>query len=756
MKKTLLDLRPLWFILLGFLLLATSYSVVNPLHEGTDELRHYRFVRYLVQHKSLPVQGLEPCRSQSHHPPLFYLVGAILTAPINTGRDVCHTPEANPFWGYRYWEIGRDNKNMYLHGVDEAFPWHGEALAARVVRFFNVLLGAITVVLTYLTARTIWPQNKATAGGAAAFLAFSPMFLYMSGTINNDVIAALSGAAVIYTSARLLHDPQGLSRQWGVICGAVYALALMSKFSLAPVVVIFELVFLLAAWPKKQWRLWLEVNLLLVFTAGLLAGWWFVRNYQIYGDPTGFKEVTELWGVRTPSESVGLVFLELPNAWSSLWGRFGFGQIPLPQLFYSLMWWLTLGAAAGLVLISGRTVYQQRRVNFTPTGLSLCVLALMVALFFAVLFAYMLVSPAGAMGRFFFPALPSLSILLFAGLAMFVGRLKSSFLAQTQGGLSLFAGGVQVVMAGVALWALVGYLAPAYARPPAWEPTAVFTPAGVQFDQMVKLQGYNLKSPTITPGETIELELFWEVLNQPIGNFWLFVHFTDEVGTMVTQRDTHPGLGNFPSSQWLPGDKFIDTVWLPIPETAYPGRGTLTIGLYAPNSYRLGITDAQNQFVGDALLIAEIPIHPKKGDFPNQQDYNFEQQALFLGYEYQNRVVPAGETTDLTIYWQLLAQNNTHLRTEIWVIKEDQSYQWSITEEWGKKWPQQSPHQSVSATYSLVAPPQTPAGVYLVQVRLFDIFTSNPLNLVAEDGHWIDNHIQLAKIVVPPSSQPHP
>ena len=143
---------PLVTILIAFLLLGLAYSAINPLHEATDELRHYRFIQHLIQRRALPVQGETSglaCTIQGHHPPLFYASAALLTFWIDTGRDVCAEPPTNPFWAYRYWEVGRDNKNQYLHGPDEAFPWRGEALAAHLARVVNLLFGALTVWLTW-------------------------------------------------------------------------------------------------------------------------------------------------------------------------------------------------------------------------------------------------------------------------------------------------------------------------------------------------------------------------------------------------------------------------------------------------------------------------------------------------------------------------------------------------------------------------------------------------------------------------------
>ncbi len=129
-------------IVLLFIVLSLAYSVANPLHEATDELRHYRFVQHIVQRHALPEQGKVGCSAQGHHPPLYYLLAALATGWIDTGRDVCYEPPQNPFWAYRYWEVGNDNKNQYLHTDDEAFPWHGEALAAHLARAVNILIGA--------------------------------------------------------------------------------------------------------------------------------------------------------------------------------------------------------------------------------------------------------------------------------------------------------------------------------------------------------------------------------------------------------------------------------------------------------------------------------------------------------------------------------------------------------------------------------------------------------------------------------------
>jgi 4-amino-4-deoxy-L-arabinose transferase-like glycosyltransferase len=749
--------RPLALILLAFIALGLAYSIVNPLHEATDELRHYRYVRYLVVNRALPVQGETGCSEQGHHPPLFYVLGALATAWIDTGRPICYAPPENPFWAYRYWEVGRDNKNQYIHGPDEWFPWRGEALAAHIVRALNVLIGAAVVWLTWAIGRAIWPERPYLALGSAAFVAFNPMFLFMSGAINNDVMAALSGAAVTFACVRLGRDNAGLSARWGVILGVLYGVALLSKFNLAAVAALIAVTVTLVAWREKQWRRWWRVGGLVVALTLLIAGWWFVRNQMLYGEPTGFERVTELWGARNPAESFGTAVSELPYAWTSLWGRFGYGQIPLPQPVYDGLWALTLFASAGLPIPLLRRQQEEARAVAVP----LLLLLLNVALFFAVLFNYLLVSPAGPMGRFFFPALPSLALLIFYGLSRWFTLLPPPIIHRLSP-LSL-AAAANLGMGALALVALAGYLAPAYARPPGFAAdTAVPNPVNAQFDTFVRLRGYDWGPATLQAGQPLDLALYWEVTERPPGDYLLFVHLVDEAGTMVAQRDTFPGLGNFPSSQWQPGDRFIETIRLYAPETAYtPAEATLSVGFYAPvEGYRLGITGEDGDGLGDALALGVVSLVPAAGpalaaDLPNPLNQNFNNEIRLAGYEYSGRVVSADEPLTVTLYWEALRQKPADYMVEVHLRGGSGQVWETVARADGRPQAGQSPTNTWlpgeriadSHTFNLAG---VPPDVYIIHVALIDAVTGQPQNIVAEDGRLIDNHLLLAGVRLQP------
>jgi hypothetical protein len=132
---------------------------------------------------------------------------------------------------------------MYLHGPEEAFPWRGAALAAHITRFVNIAFGAATVALTAAVMFTIFPRRRALGFAAAGLVAFNPMFLYLSGAINNDVAAAAAGAAITWICVLIVR--RGLINRYVVALGIAYGLALLTKLNLAFFLIVAELALLL-------------------------------------------------------------------------------------------------------------------------------------------------------------------------------------------------------------------------------------------------------------------------------------------------------------------------------------------------------------------------------------------------------------------------------------------------------------------------------------------------------------------------------
>src|SRR5260221_6502808 len=90
---------PLTLLLIGYVLMGSIYSVVTPIFEASDELWHYPMVKYLADHRlALPVQdpGVDTAwRQEGSQPPLYYMLGALLTSWIDTS-DLDTIRKLNP------------------------------------------------------------------------------------------------------------------------------------------------------------------------------------------------------------------------------------------------------------------------------------------------------------------------------------------------------------------------------------------------------------------------------------------------------------------------------------------------------------------------------------------------------------------------------------------------------------------------------------------------------------------------------------
>ena len=733
MKRQVLLRRhwPFILILTVYVALAACYSLSDPLYESTDELRHFRYVRHIITYRNLPEQRIDAPRAQSHHPPLYYALGALASWWVPVEQEVYYTPTENPFWAYRYWEVSDDNKNQYLHGDDERFPFHGVALAVYVVRWLTVLIGAGVVWLTYRAGREILPDRPALAVGGAALVAFNPQFLYLSGAVNNDVPAALWGAAVLLVCVQLVRD--GPSVRTDVLMGVLFGLALLTKFNLLALLLPIELAYVLAAWHARErgstWRAFLRGNLCVLALAALISGWWFLRNWRLYGDPTGLNKLNDLWAGRPATGNWWVIRQSLPYLWSSLWGRFGYGQIPLPQPIYQGLLIFCLMALAGYL-------FPRRR---TYPGNTLLLLVTNALTFAAVVFYYMLIQPAGAMGRFFFPGLPALALLLSGGLSRFF----PSRLAWAAGAT------VTLGMVALAVYALIGVLNPAFARPRALtqpEIDSVPNPTDVEFASVARLLGYQVVPATAEPGGAVEVTLYWQAMARTDQNYAVFVHLLSEVGTMIAQRDTYPGLGRYPTAVWEPGIVFADTYRLQIPDTAYtPDEGYVQVGLYLPNGPRLATSNGR-----DAARLATVNVRSRGSAVPNPLHANFGDQAALVGYTLDRRVVRPGETIYLTLYWRALTPMDTDymvfahvlgVENQVWANSDGPPAGGAApTSRW-------QPDQVIEDVRQLKVGLTTPPDFYDIEVGMHAP-EGGRLPVVADDGHWLGKRVLLSKVRV--------
>ena len=104
----------------------------------------------------------------------------------------------------------------------------------------------------------------------------------------------------------------------------------------------------------------------------------------------------------------------------------------------------------------------------------------------------------------------------------------------------------------------------------------------VCFGATICLRGATLGSITATPGDEVELVLYWQALDEPAAVYTVFLHLLNEAGDTVLTADHWPG--GLPSDIWDEGQVITDRLSLALPGDLPPGEYRLRAGLYDADS----------------------------------------------------------------------------------------------------------------------------------------------------------------------------
>jgi hypothetical protein len=103
---------------------------------------------------------------------------------------------------------------------------------------------------------------------------------------------------------------------------------------------------------------------------------------------------------------------------------------------------------------------------------------------------------------------------------------------------------------------------------------------GATFANEVQLEGMHMNAQTIRPGGTLCVELDWQSMGVPSGDYTAFVHLVNDQGQLVAQSDLTPQGGFAPTSSWKADSPISDRHGLILPDDLPPGDYTLHAGLY--------------------------------------------------------------------------------------------------------------------------------------------------------------------------------
>ncbi len=417
------------------------YSIVMPPWMGPDEPRHVEYVLLLVEKGRLvtwadPMPSIEQriIRSMDRHD--FWRFGMVSTGVYKPGV----LPQRfDDIWSQGLTHELHQPPLYYLLLAPAAWLTRGMDLDVQlaVLRGISALLAAVTIVLTSLIAREAFPDAPLTATAAASFVAFLPMHAFVGGIVNNDVLAEVMGALVVYLLVRGLR--RGFS--WPVLAASlvVIALGLLSKRTTVFAIPLLGLALLL----PLRWRLRRVTWRAAVTVAALGAGaiWagnraleWLARHsaslpgplhslvyvYVLFlVRPSDMHAYGARWSDLVTADAVAYYQRWVRTLFETFWARFGWANVRVDDRIYLVLAVATLTAIGGALLViwdalraHGPALRSEKDAIILFAGAATFAI---IVLLVKMVREFDSVPRATTQARFLFPALAPIAILLVAG-----------------------------------------------------------------------------------------------------------------------------------------------------------------------------------------------------------------------------------------------------------------------------------------------------------------------------------------------------
>ncbi|WP_395093806.1 glycosyltransferase family 39 protein [Armatimonas sp.] len=401
-------------VLIAAFVLSVSFAVNVPFDHNPDESSHRDYVRLLVEQKGLVM--FVPSQGRKHLP-------AHVTETMRTREGMTELPEGAP---------SRDETHQpplyyLLAALVFAATGGGSLLALRLVALPFQLA---TLWVAWKAGKELFPQRPELAPALAAFVAFLPTQAQLGGAISNDAPTHFFCALIVWRLARFFAPhipPPHRAYAWreGTLLGLFFGLGLLTKLT---VLQLYPVLLLVCLWR----RLPFTVLLLPVLIGLLIAAPWLVRNQMLYGDllaQTIYKatgpnfspsEISQISGW-TPADYLRNTGLRsFVSFWCFLDPRLP--TVPLARFIGSPVL-LLLTLALALTPLFGLYKASKEKVNEPAFGF-----ATLVPLCLVPFFTKFLSEVFQAQGRYFLPSLLAVALVCVGGYAALLKNSKAAFI----------------------------------------------------------------------------------------------------------------------------------------------------------------------------------------------------------------------------------------------------------------------------------------------------------------------------------------
>ena len=730
-------------ILVIYFILSLLYNWASPIFEPPDEATHFRYVKYLLDHRTLPILSDDFERNKVwglHQPPLYFFVSAILAYPFDLVAPndfLLKNPHINRGFAQR-----PGNKNFYIHTEAEDFPYRGLPLIVRYLRLFSMVCGAVTLIIVYMTGLALFVDQKSLAVVPPALMTLHPEFVFINNEIANEPLNITLMAAGMWGGLSLIKN--GPSTRLAIFLGTVAGLIVLAKMTGLALILLLVMAMLIAALRGHSainlWRLGLIISGLLL----IIGGWWYIRNLAIYGDPWQAGMYRDFYGEVQRTISFRDWYYGILAGEVSFWAAFGWFNILAPEWIYTFYkGFLRLGLL-GTLIFWGKWFLSWSGIKRRPFSLPCVPYLLLFLLAFPLVSSLILIrliaTEGGIQGRQLLPMLPALSCLLVLG--------YRSLLPERIFPGVMIGGGFFMLLLTSAMPFLI--IAPAYARPKlllASEFPADMLPLERQYGGQIELLGYKLEAGQLAPGQRNVITLYWRALQPITKNYTVFIHGLGRNMEKVGQYNGYSGLGNFPTGLWPVGKIIEDRYEFIInAAAATPTRLRLHAGFFEFERLDLPpliVRDAQGYEV--STLIAEQILSSGPGSPPacTEVNVNFTDHIRLTCYQLLRAADEAHPfQDDLILYWQVTDRPQYDYTVFIQVWQNGEQVTGFDGPPFGNDLPTSYWHPDIVdlADRHVIDWERLPPGDYQLLVGLYNAQTGERLSAFSDDGQPLPDY----------------
>jgi hypothetical protein len=421
----------LFLIIVIYLVIGTLYALLTPPWQIPDEPAHYNYVRFVAENLRYPVlqmghypheyleeikakgfppeMSIDSIRYEFHQPPLYYS----LAVPF--------------YWLTQFW------------------PPAQQVIA---LRFLSLLLGGGVVYLAYLISREVFPTSQVLALGTAAFVAGVPMHLAMLAAVNNDGLAELILAGILWMLVRYVKGgekgKEGTEGKmpWRLVgLGVLVGFGVLTKTTtlISIPLVLVAVVLAVGHRPSAIGHRLSAIRspLLAIFLPALLLTLpWFIRNAYVYGglDILGWTRHDAIV-IGQPRTADGLaqygaarlVKNFVLTTFRSFWAQFGWMGVLVDERIYLVLALLCAIVGSGFLIYLARVIRQRDSLSaYQKAALGLLALSASLTLLSYLWYNCKFVQHQG---RYVFPALVPLGLFFALGLQEVLAKKRAKVIA---------------------------------------------------------------------------------------------------------------------------------------------------------------------------------------------------------------------------------------------------------------------------------------------------------------------------------------